>query len=258
MNLDLLLRNSIIENQNSLQKQNKKQVIKALEHTSLLLYSKNIDSTMINNWLLQIADFYNHTDTSTRYFIYKFIAKHKQLICKNALNNTEILKRFSFILNSGVDQSKIFTMLILGALDELFTQNDLYIYHYILNIFVHFCKYSKLPKTNNYQGGRRSVIMGLAINRCLKNVLQHLYISNMEDTIERSLYDYTTNKEDILSLVVFNQNFKDYVSIRDILMKTVSYALDTSDYIYFARCMSCTLVVIKKFQLLKDTLIQMI
>lgn len=100
--------------------------------------------------------------------------------------------------------------------------------------------------------------MGLAINRCLKKVLKHLYISNMEDTIEHSLYDNTTNKEDILNLVVYNQNFKDYVSIRDILMKTVSYALEHSDYIYFAKCMGCTLTAIKKFQLLKDTLIQMV
>ena len=100
--------------------------------------------------------------------------------------------------------------------------------------------------------------MGLAIHKCLKKILRHLYISNMESTIEWSLYEHTTNKEDILSLIVLNQNFKDYTSIRDILIRTVSYSLEKTDYIYFARCMGCTLNVIKKFQLLKESLIQMI
>ena len=80
MNIDLLLRNSIIQEENSIQKQDRKEVIKALEHTSLLLYSGKVDNSTINNWLLQIADFYNSTDTGTRYFIYKFVERHKELL----------------------------------------------------------------------------------------------------------------------------------------------------------------------------------
>ena len=40
MNLDMLLRNSTVDNSKSLQRQHKKEVIKALEHTSLLFHSK--------------------------------------------------------------------------------------------------------------------------------------------------------------------------------------------------------------------------
>lgn len=51
------------------------------------------------------------------------------------LSSSEFLKRLSFILNSGVNEAKIFTMMILECLSKLFTQDDLYIFHYILNIF---------------------------------------------------------------------------------------------------------------------------
>ncbi|CAI2387908.1 unnamed protein product [Moneuplotes crassus] len=259
MNIDLLLRNSIIHEANSIQINDKKEVIRALEHTSLMLTTQEIPVFTVNNWLLQLADFYNkNADTSTRYFIYKFVEKHQVQLCASAQNNREVLKRFSFILTSILDQSKIFTLMILKCLHRLFSEHEVYIYHYILDIFLRgFKQYDK--SKHCMKTGRRGVIMAMAVNKCLESVLkEELVVQRLKDTIEQSHRLSGCNKEDILKIVCDNQNFKDYEAINEIMIKCVAFAMDTKDLKYFAGCMSCFVLLVKRFRLLKETIINLL
>lgn len=114
-----------------------------------------------------------------------------------------------------------------------------------MNIIVNFNQYSKVPRNSSAQRGRRGVIMGLAVSSCLEHILKRINVSNIEDTVEKSLFESGCSKEDMLKIIVDNQNFKDYSSMRSILLKCISHAIETNDYIYFSKCLNCTVLTIK-------------